>query len=84
MTTSSEADRLLIERIRGGDSDAWTDLISKYEGRLLAFVESRPDKSRSQRRHRPRSIRRILEQPAKFRRPAFAGKLFVSQSVRTS
>lgn len=41
MTTSSEADRLLIERIRGGDSDAWTDLISKYEGRLLAFVESR-------------------------------------------
>jgi len=41
MAASSETDRLLIQRIRGGDSDAWGDLISKYEGRLLAFVESR-------------------------------------------
>lgn len=41
MTTSSEADSLLIKRIRQGDSDAWNDLISRYEGRLLAFVESR-------------------------------------------
>jgi RNA polymerase sigma-70 factor (ECF subfamily) len=41
MTAASETDRLLIERIRRGDSDAWCDLISRYEGRLLAFVESR-------------------------------------------
>jgi RNA polymerase sigma-70 factor (ECF subfamily) len=41
MSASSEADRLLIQRIRGGDSDAWGDLIVRYEGRLLAFVESR-------------------------------------------
>lgn len=41
MTAASETDRLLIERIRGGDSDAWSDLIARYEGRLLAFVESR-------------------------------------------
>lgn len=41
MATPTEADRLLIERIRGGDSDAWSDLISRYEGRLLAFVDSR-------------------------------------------
>ena len=41
MTAASETDRLLIERIRGGDSDAWGDLIARYEGRLLAFVESR-------------------------------------------
>jgi RNA polymerase sigma-70 factor (ECF subfamily) len=34
-------DSLLIERIRDGDSDAWNDLITRYEGRLLAFVESR-------------------------------------------
>lgn len=41
MAAPSEADSLLIQRIRNGDSDAWTDLISRYEGRLLAFVESR-------------------------------------------
>jgi RNA polymerase sigma-70 factor (ECF subfamily) len=41
MSTSSEADSLLIQRIRQGDSDAWGDLIVRYEGRLLAFVESR-------------------------------------------
>jgi len=36
-----EADSLLVERIRRGESDAWNDLIERYEGRLLAFVESR-------------------------------------------
>jgi len=41
MTAASETDRLLIHRIREGDSSAWNDLISRYEGRLLAFVESR-------------------------------------------
>jgi len=41
MTAASETDQLLIQRIRQGDSDAWSDLISRYEGRLLAFVESR-------------------------------------------
>ena len=41
MKKPSEIDRELIERIRGGDSDAWNDLIGRYEGRLLAFVDSR-------------------------------------------
>lgn len=41
MPDPSRTDKLLIERIRDGDSDAWGDLISRYEGRLLAFVESR-------------------------------------------
>jgi RNA polymerase sigma-70 factor, ECF subfamily len=41
MTAPSEADALLIERIRRGETDAWSDLIARYEGRLLAFVESR-------------------------------------------
>ena len=36
-----DADSLLVERIRRGESDAWNDLIDRYEGRLLAFVESR-------------------------------------------
>jgi RNA polymerase sigma-70 factor (ECF subfamily) len=38
---SSEADRLLIQQIRQGDSRAWETLIARYEGRLLAFVERR-------------------------------------------
>jgi RNA polymerase sigma-70 factor, ECF subfamily len=38
---SSETDRLLIQQIRQGDSRAWDDLISRYEGRLLAFVDRR-------------------------------------------
>jgi RNA polymerase sigma-70 factor (ECF subfamily) len=37
----SEADTLLIDRIRSGEQDAWSLLIGRYEGRLLAFVESR-------------------------------------------
>ena len=41
MCDASETDKLLIRRIRGGDAQAWTDLISRYEGRLLAFAESR-------------------------------------------
>jgi len=34
-------DQLLVEEIRQGKPDAWTRLIAQYEGRLLAFVESR-------------------------------------------
>ena len=41
MSDASDADQLLIERISQGDSQAWEDLIARYEGRLLAFVESR-------------------------------------------
>ena len=32
---------LLVERIRSGKPEAWNELISQYEGRLLSFVESR-------------------------------------------
>ena len=41
MSEVSETDALLIKRIRAGEQDAWGDLISRYEGRLLAFAESR-------------------------------------------
>lgn len=36
-----DADQLLVERIRQGEPTAWEDLIARYEGRLLAFVENR-------------------------------------------
>src|SRR5713226_5090588 len=38
---TSETDRLLIQQIRHGDPRAWENLIARYEGRLLAFVERR-------------------------------------------
>ena len=41
MNGPSEIDELLIQRIRGGDENAWSELIARYEGRLLAFAESR-------------------------------------------
>lgn len=37
----SESDRLLVRQIRQGDARAWTTLIGRYEGRLLAFVDRR-------------------------------------------
>jgi len=36
-----DADRLLVGRVRGGDEQAWREIIDRYEGRLLAFAESR-------------------------------------------
>ena len=41
MSTSSHPDALLIDRIRTGEAGAWNELINRFEGRLLAFVESR-------------------------------------------
>ena len=41
MSPAAESDALLVERIRQGQSDAWNELIARFEGRLLAFVESR-------------------------------------------
>jgi RNA polymerase sigma-70 factor (ECF subfamily) len=41
MAAASQLDRLLIDRVRQGEGDAWGELIGRFEGRLLAFVESR-------------------------------------------
>jgi RNA polymerase sigma-70 factor, ECF subfamily len=41
MSSPPKADALLIRRIRDGDSEAWSELIGRFEGRLLAYVESR-------------------------------------------
>src|SRR5438477_8449511 len=37
----SDSDRLVIQQIRQADTRAWETLISRYEGRLLAFVDRR-------------------------------------------
>lgn len=38
---TSDAEILLIRQVRAGDARAWQGLIEKYEGRLIAFVDSR-------------------------------------------
>jgi len=41
MSEPSQSDHLLIRRIRSGEAEAWNELIARFEGRLLAFVEGR-------------------------------------------
>ncbi len=38
---ANEADAYLVQQIRDGDTDAWRTLIDRYEGRLLAYTDSR-------------------------------------------
>jgi RNA polymerase sigma-70 factor (ECF subfamily) len=38
---TTDAEALLVRQVRAGDASAWRQLIERYEGRLLAFVESR-------------------------------------------
>jgi RNA polymerase sigma-70 factor (ECF subfamily) len=38
---TADSDRLMIQQIRRGDSGSWDQLIERYEGRLMAFVERR-------------------------------------------
>jgi len=41
MSSSPQPDALLVDRIRAGEPQVWNELINRFEGRLLAFVESR-------------------------------------------
>ena len=41
MSPPSQSDSLLIQQIRQGEADAWSELIARFEGRLLAYVDSR-------------------------------------------
>ncbi|QDT37055.1 RNA polymerase sigma factor [Stratiformator vulcanicus] len=46
---SSEADRLLVGQVRTGDERAWEELIARFEGRLIAYVDARlRNRSRSE------------------------------------
>ena len=38
---TTDAEKLLIGLVRAGDAASWQQLIERYEGRLLAFVDSR-------------------------------------------
>ena len=36
----SEADRFLIQQIRRGNAEGWSQLVARYQGRLTAFARS--------------------------------------------
>jgi RNA polymerase sigma-70 factor (ECF subfamily) len=38
---TSDTEALLIRQVRDGDAGAWRQLIERFEGRLIAFVDSR-------------------------------------------
>ena len=38
---TTDTDALLVRQVRAGDAEAWRQLIERFEGRLLAFVDSR-------------------------------------------
>lgn len=49
MTDRSKADEFLIEQIRGGSEDGWSQLVQRYHGRLVAFAKSQlRDKSEAE------------------------------------
>jgi RNA polymerase sigma-70 factor (ECF subfamily) len=41
MSSAPDYDAVLIDRVRRAEPDAWDELIARFEGRILAFVESR-------------------------------------------
>ena len=41
MSELTQADRYLLDQIRRGEADGWSQLTGRYEGRLLAFARSR-------------------------------------------
>lgn len=45
MGESTHADRYLLDEIRRGSADGWSELVSRYEGRLTAFARSRLGRS---------------------------------------
>ena len=38
MVPLAPSDKLLVNRIRAGEADAWNELIARFEGRLLGYV----------------------------------------------
>ena len=41
MSRISQAERYLLEQVRAGQAEAWGQLVDRYQGRLLAFAQSK-------------------------------------------
>ena len=68
MSRPPEVDALLIRRIREGDAEAWNELIARFEGRLLAYVESRTRHRSAAEDLVQETFIGFLDQPAELRR----------------
>jgi len=67
MTEWTQAERYLLEQIRAGDAEAWTQLVERYQGRLLAFARSRGVKEADAEDLVQDSFVQFLKGLAKFR-----------------
>ncbi len=41
MSQWTDAERFLLDRVKARDADAWSQLVARYDGRLLAFARAR-------------------------------------------
>ena len=42
MTQWTEAERYLMDQVRRGSDEAWSQLVERYQGRLIAFARAAP------------------------------------------
>jgi RNA polymerase sigma-70 factor, ECF subfamily len=76
MPTSS-TDSLLIDRIRAGESEAWGELIARFEGRLLGYVVRRtPNRAAAEDIVQETFVGFLTSLPNYDRRQSLEGYLF--------
>jgi len=63
----SEADRFLLEAVRRGDAEGWSQLVTRYRGRLLAFARKHSRNDADAEDLVQESFIRFLRGLAKFR-----------------
>ena len=67
MPEISEADKYVIEQIRKGNPDGWSQLVGRYQGRLLAFVRGRLNRKAEAEDIVQETFITFLQNLAKFR-----------------
>ena len=67
MPEISEADRYVIQQIRAGNPDGWSQLVGRYQGRLLAFARGRMNRKAEAEDIVQETFITFLQNLAKFR-----------------
>jgi len=75
MSSATESDRLLVERVRRGDADAWRELIDRFEGPALGLRRSPPGAPQGGRGCRTGDVPGFPDQACRTTTPSAVGKL---------
>ncbi len=67
MPQISEADKYVIDQIRAGNPDGWSQLVGRYQGRLLAFARGRLNRKAEAEDLVQETFITFLQNLAKFR-----------------